>query len=52
MYTGMQYSKDAQKAIPRFKLAGETKNTGDSMAGFKDEEERRYADKRKRDKNI
>lgn len=30
MYTGMQYSKDAQKAIPRFKLAGETKNTGDS----------------------
>ena len=52
MYTGMQYSKDAQKAIPRFKLAGEIKNTGDSMAGFDPEEEKRYAEKRKRDKNI
>jgi hypothetical protein len=29
MYTGMQYSKDAGKAIPRFILAGKPKDTGD-----------------------
>ena len=52
MYTGMQYSKDAQKAIPRFKLAGKPKDTGDSMAGFDPEKEKSYAEKRKRDKNI
>ena len=52
MYTGMQYSKDAQKAIPRFKLAGKPKDTGDSMAGFDPEKEKPYAEKRKRDKNI
>ena len=51
-YTGMQYSKDAQKAIPRFIPAGKPKNTGNSMAGFDPEEEKRYAEKRKRDKNI
>jgi len=52
MYTGMQYSKDAQKAIPRFKLAGETKNTGNSMAGYDPKKEEPYIEKRKRDKNI
>lgn len=52
MYTGMQYSKDAQKAIPRFIPTGKPRDTGDSMAGFDPEEEKRYAEKRKRDKNI
>jgi hypothetical protein len=52
MYTGMQYSKDAQKAIPRFKLAGETKNTGNSMAGYDPKKEEPYIEKRKIYKNI
>lgn len=52
MYTGMQHSKDAGKAIPRFTLAGKPKDKGDSMAGFDPEEEKRYAAKRKRYKNI
>ena len=52
MYTGMQYSKDAQKAIPRFKLAEKPEDKGDSMKGFDPEEEKRYAEKRKKDKNI
>jgi hypothetical protein len=52
MYTGMQHSKDAGKAIPRFTLAGKPKDMGDSMKGFDPEEEKRYAEKRKRDKNI
>jgi hypothetical protein len=38
--------------IPTFINAGEYKTPGDSMAGFDPEEEKRYVEKRKRDKNI
>ena len=38
--------------IPTFMNAGGYKDMGDSMKGFDPEEEKRYAKKRKRDKNI
>lgn len=38
--------------VPTFISAGEYKDMGDSMKGFDPEEEKRYAEKRKRDKNI
>ena len=38
--------------IPTFLPVGKAKSIDDSMKGFDPEEEKRYAEKRKRDKNI